>query len=224
MARFEGFGPNALSFFKALAFHQNRDWFEENRAMYEREARQPMIALIEDLAETFAAARMPLTGDGKRSVFRLNRDIRFSKDKSPYKTHMGAVMTRGGDKGEQGLLYMHVDPEGCFVAAGFYRPEPPQLLALRNAIKRKPKQYEAMVAGLARGKLKLNEENRMTRLPRGFEEFKGGPLDEPLRLRSFIVEEAFSDKELLKPALTKKVADFATRSRPLLDFGWAALA
>lgn len=223
MARFAGFGPNALPFFKGLAFHQNRDWFEENRAIYEAEARQPMIALIEDLAEAFAAAKVPLTGDGKRSIFRLNRDIRFSKDKSPYKTHMGAVMTRSGDKKDQGLLYMHFDPEGCFVAAGFYMPEPPQLLALRNSIKRKPKQFDAMVAALAKGKLALSEEHLMTRLPRGFEEFKGGPLDGPLRLKSFIVHEAVSDKDVLKSAFAKKVSDFAVRSRPLLEFGWTAL-
>ena len=94
MGDFRGFGPNALAFFKALKFHQSKEWFEANRGLYESDVLQPMVALLEDLTATFAKKRMPLKADGKRSIFRLNRDVRFSRDKSPYKTHAGALMTR----------------------------------------------------------------------------------------------------------------------------------
>src|SRR5579862_452722 len=131
---FKGFGPQALPFFRALAFHQTREWFEENRETHETQVKGPFGDLIEDLAAAFAKARVPLKGDRKASLFRLNRDIRFSKDKSPYKTHAGAVLTRGGGKNDQGLLYIHVAPEECFAAAGFYGPEPGELARLRRAI------------------------------------------------------------------------------------------
>src|SRR5262245_24668270 len=98
MTNFTGFGPKALPFFEALKFHQNREGFEENRSLYESDVLAPMVALIDDLTSAFARRKIPLRGDGKRSIFRLNRDVRFSKDKSPYKTHAGAVMTRSGSK------------------------------------------------------------------------------------------------------------------------------
>jgi uncharacterized protein (TIGR02453 family) len=118
---FEGFGAKALPFFKALKFHQSKDWFEENRALYEDDVLKPFVALLEDLTATFAKGRLPLKADGKRSIFRIHRDVRFARDKSPYKTHAGAVMTRSGSKNDQGLLYIHIDPEGCFAAAGLAR-------------------------------------------------------------------------------------------------------
>ncbi len=94
MAEFKGFGKKALPFFKALAFHQSKAWFDENRALYESDVVEPMIALLDDLTAAFAKKKLPLRADGKKSVFRIHRDVRFAKDKHPYKTHAGAVMTR----------------------------------------------------------------------------------------------------------------------------------
>src|SRR6476619_7498956 len=116
MTQFNGFGLQALAFFKALKFHQSKEWFEENKAIYRGDVLEPMVALLDDLTATCAKQRIPLKADGKRSIFRLNRDVRFSKDKSPYKTHAGAVMTRSGGKNDPGVLYIHVSPEGCFAA------------------------------------------------------------------------------------------------------------
>ena len=138
MGQFQGFGPKALGFFKALKFHQSKAWFDENRSLYDGEVIEPMVALLDDLTATFAKRKIPLRADGKRAIFRIHRDVRFAKDKSPYKTHAGAVMTRSGGKKDQGLLYIHIDPEGCFVAAGFYMPEAAELLSLRRAIVNAP--------------------------------------------------------------------------------------
>lgn len=225
MAGFKGFGPNALGFFKALKFHQSKGWFEENRQLYQADVMEPMIALLEDLTAAFAKRRIPLKADGKRSIFRLNRDIRFSKDKSPYKTHMGAVMTRSGEKmGDNGLLYLHIDPdEGCFAAAGFYMPEAADLARLRQAIKTHPAKFKAMVVALKKGGLELGTSSRLTRIPRGFEELKDGPLDGAIRLKSFIVEEPLAEKLVTSPKLAGAVEDFARRAMPLLKFGWEAL-
>jgi uncharacterized protein (TIGR02453 family) len=223
MSDFKGFGKNALPFFKALKFHQSKEWFDENRKLYEDDVVAPMVALLDDLTEAFARKKVALRADGKRSIFRIHRDVRFAKDKSPYKSHAGAVMTRSGGKNDPGLLYIHISPEGCFVAAGFHVPEPSALAKLRKAIKAKPAQFEKLMAGLEKASLPLGRENILTRAPRGFEEFKEGPLSVAVRLRSFIVEEPLLDKSIASPKLSETVVDFAVRALPLLTFGWAAL-
>ena len=223
MGGFKGFGPKALAFFTALKFHQDKAWFEENRSLYQSDVLDPMVALLDDLTEAFTAKKIPLKAEGKRSIFRIHRDVRFSKDKSPYKSHCGATLTRFGRKMEQGLVYLHIDPEGCFVAAGFHMPEPAQLLKLRQAVAAHPVKVKAMQAALAKGKLALTTENQLSRIPRSFEALKGGPLDGVIRLKSFLVEEPLSEAQIRSPKLPERIVDFTQRARPLLDFGWAAL-
>jgi uncharacterized protein (TIGR02453 family) len=224
MAEFTGFGKDALGFFSALAFHQDKAWFDENREIYERDVGAPMVALLDDLTAAFARVRIPLKANGKRSMFRIHRDVRFARDKSPYKTHAGAVMTRSGGKDDPGLLYLHISPEGCFAAAGFYRLEPPALLRVRQAIARgNGKAFGAVTAALAKARLALDQESQVSRLPRGFEGHKGGPLDGALRLKSFIVERTLGEKLIRMPKLTETIVGFAEDALPLLKFGWKAL-
>jgi uncharacterized protein (TIGR02453 family) len=223
MADFKGFGPKALPFFKALKFHQTKAWFDENKPLYESDVLAPMVALLDDLTAAFARRKITLKADGKRSIFRIHRDVRFAKDKSPYKTHAGAVMTRSGGKMENGLVYIHIDPEGCFVAAGFHMPEAGDLAKLRKAIARDGKGFAAVEAALKKGELALGTENQLSRIPRGFEALKDGPLDGVIRLKSFIVEEPLPAKLIASPKLVDAIADFAKRAEPLLKFGWKAL-
>ena len=166
---------------------------------------------------------MPLKADGKRSIFRLNRDVRFAKDKSPYKTHAGALLTRSGGKNDPGVLYIHVSPEGCFAACGFHMPEPEALRKMREAIKARPAKFKAVLAALDKGGLKLGDDHKLTRVPRGFEEFKEGPLAEAFRLKSLIVEEPVADTVVKSAKLVDAMVAFADRALPLLKFGWAAL-
>jgi uncharacterized protein (TIGR02453 family) len=220
---FTGFGPTALPFFKALAFHQNREWFEENRATYEEQIKEPFGDLIEDLAAAFAKAGVPLKGDRKASLFRLNRDIRFAKDKSPYKTHVGAVLTRGGAKNDKGLFYIHIAPDGCFVAAGFYYPEPDDLARLRRAIVRAPKDYEKALAALKKAKLELSDEDGLTRAPRGFETVTEPKIAVAIRRKSFISSRPIAAKRIGSPALIGDLATFGKQVLPLLRWGWSAI-
>jgi uncharacterized protein (TIGR02453 family) len=223
MAGFTGFGPKALSFFKALKFHQSKTWFDENRALYEHDVVEPMVALLDDLTAAFARRKLPLKADGKRSIFRIYRDVRFASDKSPYKTHCGAVMTRSGGKMEPGLLYIHVDPDGCFVAAGFHMPEAAELAKLRKALAKDAKVFAGVVAALGKGDLEIGTESQLTRLPRGFEGLKDDPHEWAMRLKSFIVEKPLAAKSIRSPDLVKEITDFAGRAEPLLRWGWAAL-
>jgi len=224
MGEFRGFGKDALGFFRALKFHQDKAWFEANRQIYDEQVVAPLTALLADLTTAFTKKKIPLKADAKKSIFRIYRDVRFSKDKSPYKTHAGAVMTRSGGKMEPGLLYIHVDPEGCFVAAGFHMPDPATLNRMRAAIaKNGGKAFLKVTGDLKKAKLALTHGEQLTRLPAGFEALKGGPLDEAMRKKSFIVEEALSARDMASPKLPAAIVDFAERAMPLLKFGWAAL-
>lgn len=224
MSAFKGFGPKALAFFEALAFHQTKAWFEENRALYESDVRGPLAALVADLTAELARREIPLAGDPKRSIFRINRDVRFSKDKSPYKTNAGATLTRDGAKLSQGLLYVQVAPKASFVAVGFYEPEPEQLAALRGAMVRKPERWAAVKAGLEAAGLSLSREWSTKRMPRGFETVDpASPLAEDLKMKSVVVSRPLSADEILRPGLVGTIADFAGTGRGLLDFGWSAL-
>ena len=232
MSKFTGFGPEALGFFKALAFHQNRDWFQENKATYETQIREPTLALVEDLTERFAAAKIPLMGS-KKTLFRINRDIRFAKDKRPYQTHAGATLTRTGDKMSDGVLYFHIappgmtewdgSPEGSFAAIGFHIPEPGPLNAIRTAIKKKPAACPTMEAELKKAKLKLGLGSQLTRVPRGCEDMKGSPVEGAIRLKSYMVEVPIDDALVTKPKLADFLFKVATQAKPLLDFGWKAI-
>jgi uncharacterized protein (TIGR02453 family) len=220
---FKGFGPQALPFFKALGFHQNKEWFDANRETYETQIKIPFGDLIEDIAAAFAKAGVPLKGDRKASLFRQNRDIRFSKDKSPYKTHAGAVMTRGGAKNDKGLFYIHIAPDGCFAAAGFYHPEPADLTALRRAIARAPKDYARVVKELGEAKIEMRDDESLTRLPRGFETVADPAIKAALMKKSFIGSKPIADGRLAKAALVDNLVAFGRQALPLLEWGWGAI-
>ena len=219
---FEGFGPRALDFFRALAFHQAKPWFEENRALYEAELRRPLEALLVDLTGAFAEAGLPLRADA-RSIFRLHRDTRFAKDKRPYKTNAGAVLSRDGTKRSQGFVYVHVDPEGCFAAAGFWQPQPDELLSLRRAIRDRPEAFRAALRELDGAGLALGEGDALARLPRGFEEVDEGDLAAAIRMRNLVARRTIAPDAILSPRLVADLVAFARGAEPLLRFGWEAL-
>jgi hypothetical protein len=110
--RLPGFAAADLAFLTGLAAHNDREWFTANRAVYDERLKPTLSALIDALNGAFAARDLPLAGDPKKSVFRIHRDVRFSKDKRPYKTHVSATLTRDGQKLSPGLVYVHIEPEG----------------------------------------------------------------------------------------------------------------
>ena len=220
--RFSGFGPRTLPFFKALAFHQDKAWFEENRAIYDGEIKAPMEALLVDLSAAFVEAGLPIRGE-RRSIFRLHRDTRFAKDKRPYKTNIGAILSRDATKRSQGFVYLHLDPEGCFAAAGFWHPEPAEALVLRHAIVDRPDRFRAVLAQLGAERLTLDEGEPLSRLPKGFEGVREPDLAVAVRCRNLTVRRPIPDRALGSAALTADLVAFASAVEPLLRFGWSAL-
>jgi len=223
-APFTGFGPGALPFLEGLAANQTRDWFLEHRPMFERDLRGPLGALVEALAFAFAAHDIPLTGTAKGSLFRMNRDIRFSKDKRPYKTNAGATMTRDGVKMSNGLLYIQVGGEdGSMMAAGFYAAEPKDLATLRQAIAADPEHWLGLESRLADAGLALSMGEGLTRMPRGFEHLASSPAANALKLRHLVVSRPITPERLADTALVDDIAGFTAEALPLLRFGWRAL-
>ncbi len=221
---FQGFGPQALPFFKALAFHQTREWFEENRETYETAVKAPMGDLVEETTARLAKANIPVKGDRKSSLFRIHRDVRFSKNKDPYKTDAGVALTRFGSKNDPGVLYFHLSPEECFFAAGFYMPDPHELAKLRTAAARAPKAFKQMTAKLASTGLKLSNDDALKRPPRGFEAVDDPQIAAATRLKNFICLRPVAEAEIRKPALVSGFCAFAADSLPLLKWGWDALS
>ena len=109
---FPGFASTDLAFLTGLAAHNDRDWFTAHRATYDDGLKPALASLIAETSTACAALDLPLSGDPKRSVFRIHRDTRFSKDKRPYKTHVSATLTRDGRKMSPGMIYIHIEPEG----------------------------------------------------------------------------------------------------------------
>src|SRR2546423_3147956 len=153
------FTQRALRFFRGLARNNEKSWFEARRDEYETEVRQPMRELIEDLDTRFAEFAPEIGGDPKRSMFRINRDIRFSKDKSPYKTHaacwfhhLNAARTVGAeaDAGSAGY-YFHLQPGGeSGIGAGHLLPPRPQVKEFREGIADDPKGFDRTARSIPR--------------------------------------------------------------------------
>ncbi len=212
---FSGFRPAALTFLRALKRHNAREWFEANRATYERELKVPLKALVEELDVRFAALAPEYVGDPKSSLFRIHRDIRFSKDKSPYKTHVafwifhrspgrGVGQTVDGGAG----FYFHLEPGASMVAGGLWMPPSPKLQRVRDAMSDNVASWEQAVLDQAfvRRFGGLNDDEPgvlLKRLPRGYA--PGHPAERWLRFKSYTVSRGLSDAEATGPTVAERV-------------------
>ena len=207
------FTAATLTFFRGLARHNAKPWFEAHRADYDQEVVAPMRALIEEMDVRLARFAPEITGHPKRSMFRIYRDVRFSKDKSPYKINAGCWFwhrdadPRVGDTAEGGGagFYFHLQPRSSFTGAGIWMPPRPTLNQLRDSIAAKPADFAKSMSapGFKRRFGKLSEESMLTRLPRGFA--PGHPAEKWLRYQSFTVHAMLSDNEALDRKLVDRI-------------------
>ncbi|MHA6643088.1 DUF2461 domain-containing protein [Mesorhizobium sp. A623] len=221
MGDFQGFGEKAIPFLKALDFHQSREWFLENKDLFERELREPLGDLVDTLTARFAAAGLGLKGDRKKSLFRINRDVRFAKDKRPYNRHLSAILSHDGTKMEQGVFFVHIGLERCYAAIAWWGPEAALLLAMRQAIANRPTEFRAVVRSLRENGLELDPEGCLKRLPRGFEPVADADLGAAIRNRNFVVRHTIDPNGIHRPALVDELMEFTQRARPLLEWGRA---
>ncbi len=207
------FTKRALSFFRGLARNNEKPWFEAHRSEYEAEVRGPMRELIEELDSRFARFAPEIGGDPKRSMFRINRDIRFSKDKSPYKTHaacwfhhLNAARSVGSDAdaGSAGY-YFHLEPGGrSMIGAGIWMPPRSQLNKLRDAIAKNPGAFDRMTRSIPRRFGGLDDEGALKRMPRGYAE--NHPAAKWLRFQSFTSGRTLTDAQVTSASLAALLA------------------
>ena len=219
---FHGFSPAAFAFLKELSDNNERAWFQDHKAQYDTDVKFAMECLLGEFAASRRPAGFPVQGDPSRGMFRIYRDVRFSKDKSPYKTHAGAVMTRSGTKGDPGLVYVHIEPGASFVSAGFYSPAREFLQAWRERIAARPEEFLDLVAPFTapRAKYELRHRGALKTLPRGFKEHADSPVAEYLKWKHFLVSRSVTDKQAQSRGLIDIIRDLAETATPFLEFGW----
>jgi len=201
--RFEGFGPGALRFLRALARNNRKEWFEAHREQYDTELKRPMMALIEEVDVRLAALAPEIVGT-KKSLFRIHRDVRFSKDKRPYKTHAacwfyhrdaGRAVGENAAHGGAGF-YFHFAPGEAFLGGGVWMPPRTALLRIRGAIAEAPEVFTDLVTARAftRRFGSLEREHMRQRMPRGYA--PEHPAGEWLRFQSFTAGRPLDDAAL----------------------------
>ena len=224
---FKGFTPAAFQFFKDLAANQDRDWFAANKHIYDSQVLAPMTAVVHDLGDKLRLRGIPLQSSAKTpssAIFRIYRDVRFSKNKSPYKTHIGAVLTRDGQKLSPGVMYLHVEPAGSFAASGFYQSEPDVLAEIRSVIASHGKDLLKRLAKVEAAGFTLEpDETALKRPPRGYDDITDPALQALLRRKSMIYKLPLTQAALKSPKIVGVLADFSAATLPLLQFGWDAV-
>jgi uncharacterized protein (TIGR02453 family) len=222
---FTGFSPDAVDFLVELAQNNERAWFQPRKADFERLLREPMEALVAALAERLEARGIPLRADPRRSIFRIYRDTRFSKDKSPYKTHLAANFpwidpdgSEDRDGGHAGGGYFNLEPGNHYVGGGLYMASRERLTAFRQAIVDDPERVRAALeepAFLAAfGPVSTHDP--LKRNPPGW------PADHAMadlfRYRDIVFGRPMADTEVESPDLPDTLAEAYAAGLPVLRF------
>lgn len=215
------FTASTFDFLRDLQANNTREWFEANRARWEREGKAPLHAFIEAFRPRLQAIS-PHFEANERSVFRIFRDVRFSKDKSPYKTHLAAQFRHAALKGPAGEVvhapgfYLHIAPEGAgemegvFGGFGMWQPEPEVLRGIRARILAEPEAWEKARAGLQLTGSSLKKP------PPGID--AAHPLAEDLKRKDFIAVVNFSEAEAGRTDFVDRFAEACARAAPLQSF------
>ena len=208
---------STLLFLKDLHKNNNRDWFNENKDRY-TSANTNVADFVETLIEEIGKFdKEILKTDAKKALFRIYRDVRFSKDKSPYKTNFGAGLGMGKGNRITGY-YLHIEPGKSFLSGGVYQPETSVLKEIRQEISMNSSEFLKIIEedefrNNFRG---LSVENKLQRVPNGFE--KDDPMAEFLKLKSFIVVHPVSNDALMKENAAKNFGKIFKSIKPLNDF------
>lgn len=211
--------PATFSFLKELKKNNSKEWFDANRKKYEI-AKADFISNIGELISIVSKFDAPIGNlSPKDCIFRINRDIRFSKDKSPYKTNFGASISKGGKKISLAGYYLHCEPGQSFAAGGFYMPMPPDLAKIRQEIDynfeewKKIVQHKNFRKNFPEG---VEGIEVLSRPPKGYDE--NNPAIEFLKMKGFIVSRNFTDKELMEKNALKEIARTFEAMKPMIDF------
>ena len=219
------FTSQSMSFLKRLKQNNDRDWFLENKSDYEDLIRTPAFNFIDDMENELAHLSPHFLAIAKKvggSLMRVHRDVRFSKDKSPYKTNIGIQFRHemGKDVHAPGF-YIHIEPDDCFVGAGIWRPDSNALSQIRDAIIERDKYWlNAVNDKKFKKDYELTGES-LKNAPRGYD--KEHPLVNDLNRKDFIAISHMNDKEVLAKNFKQNVVQKFTEAEPYMQFLCKAL-
>jgi uncharacterized protein (TIGR02453 family) len=211
------FSPEALKFLRGLKRNNDRNWFNDRKAVYEREIKAPMLALIAEINQAMLAFAPDNVRLPQKAMFRIYRDTRFSPDKRPYKTHQGAWWARTGlEKTSGGGFYFHVGADEVVIAAGVYMPEREQLLAIRRHLSEHHKELRKILAGKKlKSLMKQWEGLPLTRPPKGFS--PDDPAMDLIRCRQWGVTAHLPADTATKTTLLKEIVDRFKAAAPIVE-------
>lgn len=207
-----------LKFLKDIKRNNNREWFEKNKPRY-LAAKLQFEDFLEALHTELITFDGSLAGLNPRKLgFRIYRDVRFSKDKVPYKINMGAGFSPGGKMIQEPGYYIHLEPGNSFVAGGFYMPDPVKLSAIRQEIDYNTTSFLKILSDRKFKKYftRLDDFDKLKTAPKGYP--KDHPQIDFLKHKSFIVSHYFSDEQVKDKKFVKRVAETCKAIKPLNDF------
>lgn len=208
-----------LSFLKTLKSNNNREWFEKNKERY-LEAKEEHEQFLDKIIKGILKFDKKISADlkAKDCVFRIYKDIRFSKDKTPYKTNFGASINPGGRKSLVAGYYLHIEPGNSFIAGGVWMPEPALLNAIRQEIDYNPDNFFKVLKSASFKKYfkGLDEEDKLKSAPKGFD--KDHPHIEILKNKHFIVSHPLSDKQVNDKSAETLILSGFKAMYPFLEF------
>jgi uncharacterized protein (TIGR02453 family) len=212
---------STLKFLKDLKKNNNKEWFDDNRKTYDNakndflEFTNQLIVGVSKFDDNILKANL----DPKKCITRLNRDVRFSNDKSPYKTNFFAMINQGGKKSNFACYYLQLQPDNSFTGGGVYMPMPPDLQKFRQEIDYNFKEWEKIVEGKSFKKVYekgVQSPDTLSRPPKGFE--ATNPAIEYLKMKGYFTMNQLTDELLLSKTCTKIILQNFETARPVIDF------
>lgn len=213
------FSEKSFSLLQELSANNNRDWYRAHRAQIETHLREPFAEVLRQVSNRLDGTKIPLRG-GPETMFKMNRDVRFSKDKRPYRESVAALLTPSGTKAEaEGVVYAELNAQGGWAGGGFYKMPTKQLNVIRDHIVAFPDEWlETVETVRARG-ADLFEDDRLKGMPRGYEQHSEDKIAPWLKLKSLLVRSELPRSAWLDGSIAEKLEGVVLACDPLIRFG-----
>jgi uncharacterized protein (TIGR02453 family) len=217
-ARFPGFPPDAMTFFRGLERNNRREWFQARKPVYEEMVKRPMVELIRNLTGAMMSFAPDYVVDPEKAIFRIYRDTRFSKDKTPYKTNIAASFRRRGLVNHAGAgFYFSISAKEVAAGGGIYMPAADELLAVRNHVAHNHREFRRLIANrTVRRLLGDFQGEQLSRVPKGFS--AEHPAADLLRYKQFLLYIELDPALATSPQLESELVKRFRALTPFLDF------
>lgn len=216
------FTEKSFDLLEGLEENNDKDWYDEHREDFEAYLQAPFADVLERASDRLSETATPLVGSAK-TMFRQNRDVRFSKDKSPYNTQISGLLTPAGTKAEKsGLIYLQLNASGGMMACGFYQLKASEIAPIRDQIVEQPKAFSAVLKDLTAAGISLSDEDKLKTMPRGYEDYSDHEHANYIKLKSLVAQTSLPKSAWLKGDVLDRLVEYGTGCASLLAFGNAA--